>query len=35
MITGGGDSKVKVWEDCTSEKELEDKEKELQRLQDE
>ncbi len=32
MLTGGGDSTVKVWRDCTVEKELEDKEKMLQRL---
>lgn len=27
VVTGGGDSSVKVWRDCTLEKELEDKEK--------
>jgi hypothetical protein len=26
MITGGGDSTVKVWEDCTKEKEMEENE---------
>jgi hypothetical protein len=35
VITGGGDSTVKVWEDCTTEKEIEEKEGMLQRLKDE
>eukprot|EP00347_Sterkiella_histriomuscorum_P000004 403377554 len=35
MVTGGGDSSVKIWRDCTLEKEVEEKEKNLQRLQDE
>lgn len=35
ILTGGGDSTLKLWQDCTIEKEQEDKEKELQRLQDE
>lgn len=26
MITGGGDSTIKIWEDCTTEKEIDDKE---------
>lgn len=35
FVSGGGDSFLKIWRDCTVEKEAEDKEKELQRLQDE
>jgi len=35
MITGGGDSTINIWQDCTLEKEVEEKQKELQRLQDE
>ncbi|CDW89939.1 transducin beta-like protein 3 [Stylonychia lemnae] len=35
MVTGGGDSTVKIWKDCTVEKEQEEKEKELQKVQDE
>lgn len=35
LVTGGGDSTVKVWQDCTIEKEKEDREKELQRMVDE
>lgn len=35
MLTGGGDSTLKLWQDHTVEKELEDKEKELQRIHDE
>ena len=35
MITGGGDSTVKIWRDCTVEKEIEEKEKSLQKIQDE
>ena len=32
IISGGGDSTVKVWRDCTLEKEVQEKESELQRL---
>lgn len=32
ILTGGGDSTLKLWQDCTIEKEFEDKEKKLQRL---
>jgi hypothetical protein len=32
ILTGGGDSKLKLWTDCTIEKELEDKELQLQKL---
>jgi len=35
MVTGGGDSTVKIWRDCTVEKEIEEKEKTLQKIQDE
>lgn len=35
MLSGGGDSTLKLWIDNTAQKELEDKEKLLQRLQDE
>ena len=35
MITGGGDSTLKVWRDNTIEKELDDKEKNLQKIMDE
>ena len=35
IITGGGDSLIKVWADCTSDKELEEKLEELQRYEDE
>ncbi len=35
VLTGGGDSSLKVWRDDTVEKEQEDKEKQLERLQDE
>ena len=31
LISGGGDSSVKIWRDCTVEKEAEEKEKEFQR----
>lgn len=32
ILTGGGDSTLKLWSDCTLEKEHEDKENQLQRL---
>lgn len=35
VITGGGDSTLKLWEDYTMEQELEDKVENLQRVQDE
>jgi U3 small nucleolar RNA-associated protein 13 len=35
ILTGGGDSTIKIWEDCSSGKELEDKEAQLQRIHDE
>lgn len=35
IITGGGDSTIKIWQDCTTEKETEDKELLLQKLKDE
>ena len=35
MLTGGSDSTLKLWQDCTAEKELEDKQSDLQRLQEE
>jgi U3 small nucleolar RNA-associated protein 13 len=35
LLTGGGDSTLKLWRDTTAEQELEEKEKNLQRVQDE
>jgi hypothetical protein len=35
MLTGGSDSTLKLWVDCTAEKELDDKKNDLQRLQEE
>lgn len=35
MVTGGTDSTVKLWKDCTMEQETEDKTAELKRIQDE
>lgn len=35
ILTGGGDSTLKLWDDCTIEHDHEEKEKQLQRLQDE
>lgn len=35
LLTGGGDSTLKLWLDCSAEKEIEDREKMLLRLQDE
>ena len=35
MLTGGGDSTLKLWTDCTKEKEIEDKENSLKKLQEE
>ena len=31
IITGSGDSSIKIWEDCTIEKDKEEREKELKR----
>ena len=35
LVTGGCDSTIKVWQDCTIEHENEDKEAQLKRIQDE
>jgi U3 small nucleolar RNA-associated protein 13 len=35
MLTGGSDSRVKLWRDCTAEQVLEDNEAKLQQLSEE
>jgi hypothetical protein len=35
LLTGGGDSNLRLWQDCTVEKEQEEKQTALTRLQDE